>query len=146
MSEADITLHEKGYRLTPQRYIILRVIEEAKEHLTVEQITERVQERSPYINLSTVYRTLQLLQELGLVHETRFPDKAMSYYEVATKHEHYHFLCRRCQTIHHFDQSLLGKLPAQLQTQYHVHDLAFEVLATGYCNACWEAIQQEKNT
>src|SRR5436305_1243783 len=62
-------LRKKGYRLTPQRYMILSVIQEANEHLSVEQITERVQQRNPYVSLSTIYRTLELLKKLGLVRE-----------------------------------------------------------------------------
>ena len=47
-------LRKKGYRLTPQRHMILSVIQEADEHLSIDQILERVQERNPYVSLSTV--------------------------------------------------------------------------------------------
>ncbi|MBV9616750.1 MAG: transcriptional repressor, partial [Ktedonobacteraceae bacterium] len=62
-------LRKRGYRLTPQRYMILSVIQEANEHLSIEQITERVQMRNPYVSLSTVYRTLELLKKLDLIQE-----------------------------------------------------------------------------
>ena len=58
-------LRKRGYRLTPQRFMILSVIQEAEEHLTIDQIAERVQKRNPYVSLSTIYRTLELLRELG---------------------------------------------------------------------------------
>jgi len=66
-------LRKRGYRLTPQRFMILSVIQEAEQHLSVEQITERVQKRNPYVSLSTIYRTLELLRELGLVRENHLP-------------------------------------------------------------------------
>jgi len=52
-------LRKRGYRLTPQRYMILSVIQEAEHHLSVEQIMERVQKRNPYVSLSTIFRTLE---------------------------------------------------------------------------------------
>jgi len=75
-------LRKLGYRLTPQRYMILSVIQEASEHLTIDQITERVQQRNPYVSLSTVYRTLELLKKLDLIRENRLSGE-QSYYEAA---------------------------------------------------------------
>ena len=69
-------LRKSGYRLTPQRYMILSVIQEANEHLSIEQITERVQARSPYVNISTIYRTLELLKKLNLIHENHLREQA----------------------------------------------------------------------
>src|SRR5579884_3211803 len=66
-NSSNETLRKRGYRLTPQRYMILSVIQEADEHLSIDQILERVQKRNPYVSLSTIYRTLELLRELGLV-------------------------------------------------------------------------------
>lgn len=75
-------LRKRGYRLTPQRFMILSVIQEAEEHLSIDQITERVQKRNPYVNLSTIYRTLELLRELGLVRENHLPGE-QPHYEAA---------------------------------------------------------------
>src|SRR6266699_4387858 len=75
MEQSDAVLREGGYKLTPQRYMILRVIQEAEAHLSIEEIIQRVQERNPYVNQSTVYRTLDLLQDLGLVRATHLAGK-----------------------------------------------------------------------
>ena len=72
-------LRKRGYRLTPQRHMILSVIQEADGHLSIDQITQRVQERNPYVSLSTVYRTLELLRELGLVREVHLPGEQPHY-------------------------------------------------------------------
>jgi len=136
-------LRKKGYRLTPQRHMILSVIQEADEHLSIDQILERVQERNPYVSLSTIYRTLELLRELGLVRENHLPGE-QPHYETAESTEHHHLVCRRCRTIIHLEDNLLGNLHEQLQQQYAFHSLTLDLVAAGYCDACWKKMQQEQ--
>lgn len=134
-------LRKRGYRLTPQRFLIMSVIQEAGEHLSVEQIATRVQERSPYISLSTVYRTLELLRELGLVRENHLPGEQPRY-EIADGKAHHHLVCRACHAVIHLDGQLLGNLPARLQDEYHFHGLTLDLVGTGVCSACWEKMQK----
>ena len=135
-------LRKRGYRLTPQRYMILSVIQEAGEHLSVDQITERVQQRNPYVSLSTIYRTLELLRELGLVRENRLPGE-QPHYEPAEGQAHHHLVCRRCRAIIHLDEALLGNLNEQLQEQYGFHSLTLDLVAAGYCDTCWQEMQKQ---
>src|SRR5712691_8213754 len=137
-------LRKRGYRLTPQRFMILSVIQEADEHLSIDQITERVQKRNPYVSLSTIYRTLELLRELGLVRENHLPGE-QPHYELAEGKAHHHLVCLRCRTMIHLDDALLGNLNEQLQDQYHFHNLTLDLVAAGYCDTCWQAIQQEQS-
>lgn len=132
-------LRKRGYRLTPQRYMILNVIQEADEHLSIDQILERVQQNNPQVSLSTIYRTLELLRELGLVRENRLPGE-QPHYEVADGLAHHHLVCRRCRAIIHLDETLLGNLPARLQEQQGFHDITLDLVATGYCDACWQIL------
>lgn len=133
-------LRKRGYRLTPQRFMILSVIQEANEHLSIDQILERVQQRNPQVSLSTIYRTLELLLELGLVRENHLPGE-QPHYEAGDGDAHHHLVCRRCRAIIHLDESLLGNLNEQLQEQHHYHNITLNLVATGYCDACWQAIQ-----
>ena len=135
-------LRKRGYRLTPQRYMILSVIQEAEQHLNIEQILERVQKRNPYVSLSTIYRTLELLRELGLVRENHLPGE-QPHYEAAEGQAHHQLVCRHCRAIIHLDESLLGNLNEQLQEQYSYHDLTLDLVAAGYCDNCWQAMQQQ---
>ena len=96
VKSSNETLRKRGYRLTPQRHMILSVIQEADGHLNIDQILERVQERNPYVSLSTVYRTLELLRELGLVRENHLPGE-QPHYETAESAAHHHLVCRRCR-------------------------------------------------
>jgi Fe2+ or Zn2+ uptake regulation protein len=135
-------LRKRGYRLTPQRHMILSVIQEANEHLSVEQITERVQERNPFVSLSTVYRTLELLLKLGLIHENHLPG-ASPRYEAAEGQAHHHLVCRRCGMTIHLEETLLGDLHERLQQEYHFHDLTLSLMAVGYCVPCQQFIETE---
>jgi Fe2+ or Zn2+ uptake regulation protein len=136
-------LRKKGYRLTPQRHMILSVIQEAKEHLSVEQITERVQQRNPYVSLSTVYRTLELLKKLNLIRESHLPG-GQALYEAVGGRSHHHMICLRCRQTIHLNESLLGNLHEKLQEDYHFHGLSLDLVAAGYCDQCWKVIQQEE--
>jgi len=143
VKSSNETLRKRGYRLTPQRHMILSVIQEADGHLNIDQILERVQERNPYVSLSTVYRTLELLRELGLVRENHLPGE-QPHYETAESAAHHHLVCRRCRTVIHLEDTLLGNLHEQLQQQYTFHGLTLDMVAAGYCDACWQKIQQEQ--
>lgn len=141
VSASNELLRKRGYRLTPQRFMIMTVIQEAHEHLSVEQIAERVQERNPYVSLSTVYRTLELLRELGLIRENRMPGEQPRY-EIAEGKAHHHLVCRHCRTVIHLDDQLLGNLHEKLQEDYHFYGLTLDLVASGYCNACWNNMQK----
>ena len=143
VKSSNETLRKQGYRLTPQRHMILSVIQEADGHLNIDQILERVQERNPYVSLSTVYRTLELLRELGLVRENHLPGE-QPHFETAESAAHHHLVCRRCRTVIHLEDTLLGNLHEQLQQQYTFHSLTLDLVAAGFCDACWQKIQQEQ--
>jgi Fe2+ or Zn2+ uptake regulation protein len=136
-------LRKRGYKLTPQRHMILSVIQEADGHLSIEQIAERVQKLNPNVSLSTIYRTLELLRELGLVRENHLPGE-QPHFEAAEGMAHLHLVCRQCRAIIHLDATLLGSLHEQLQKQYHFHDVTLDLMAVGYCQACWQAILQKQ--
>ena len=135
-------LRKRGYRLTPQRYMILSVIQEASEHLSVEMITERVQARNPYVSLSTIYRTLELLKKLDLVRENHLHSE-QPYYEAVNGQAHHHLVCRRCHETIHLDEQLLGNLNKELEAKYGFHGLALNLIADGYCSSCWQIVQRE---
>src|SRR5215469_12241206 len=129
VNSSNELLPQRGHRLTPQRFMIMSVIQEANEHLSVEQITERVQERNPYVSLSTIYRTLELLRELGLVRENRLPGEQPRY-EIAEGKAHHHLVCRNCRAVIHLDEQLLGNLHEQLQEEYHFYGLTLDLVAS----------------
>ncbi len=110
-------LSRLGYRLTPQRLMILRTVEEAADHISVEEIHAQVRARYPQMNISTVYRTLELIKELGLVTETDFGDGRVRYHCMG-KGRHHHLVCQECGAIINLDESVLSSLKDTLLREY----------------------------
>src|SRR5688500_12113089 len=90
-------LREKGYRLTPQRELVLQA-GDSLGHATPDEVLVKVREQSAAINISTVYRSLELLEQLGLVRHTHLTDRAPTYHSKATP-EHVHLVCRGCERV-----------------------------------------------
>jgi Fur family ferric uptake transcriptional regulator len=109
MTEWAERLRASGHRLTPQRELVLAAVE-TLEHATPDQVYAEVRTKSQSINLSTVYRTLELLDELGLIRHAHLSDRAPTYHS-ATDHEHAHLVCRTCRRVisigrHEVEESL----------------------------------------
>ena len=107
MHHARATLREQGYRLTPQRNLIWEVLRDAGRHLTAEEVAAEVRRTLPDVNVSTVYRTLELLVSLDLVVETHL-EGSVCYYEVSPEPTHHHFVCTHCGAVGHFSDELLA--------------------------------------
>jgi Fur family ferric uptake transcriptional regulator len=90
-------LRASGHRLTPQRELVLAAVE-TLGHATPDEVYAEVRTHSQSINLSTVYRTLELLNELGLIRHAHLSDRAPTYHS-ATGHEHAHLVCRTCRKV-----------------------------------------------
>ena len=91
-------LRSAGRRLTPQRRLILQVLEESSSHLDADALYEQVKARDPEVSLATVYRTLAVLREIGLVETTRL-GQDHGHYETVRDAPHYHFTCLKCGEV-----------------------------------------------
>ncbi|MBZ5738483.1 Fur family transcriptional regulator [Nocardioides mangrovi] len=111
--ELAARLHSLGYRLTPQRQFVLEAVERLG-HATPDEILAEVQQRSSAVNVSTVYRTLEVLEELGLVRHAHLSDRAPTYHSV-TEHEHFHLVCRNCQKVVSVDPEVVAPLADRLR-------------------------------
>ena len=128
-------LRERGQRMTPQRQLILEAVQSIDGHISVEAVHARVAARFPQVNISTVYRTLDLLQELGLVTHTHFDDGVAQYHR-AEETPHQHLVCRSCGSEQELDLAVLEPLGSELRTRYgFLADLAHFALV-GLCQAC----------
>ena len=94
-----------GNRLTPQRELIL-ARGRALGHATPDEVLAEVRKQSSAINVSTVYRTLEVLEELGLVRHAHLSDRAPTYHSVSD-HEHFHLVCRNCHRVISVDPDVL---------------------------------------
>ena len=128
-------LHERGFRLTPQREMVLSVMHEIEGFATAEEIYSRVQELSSSVDISTVYRTLELLKELDLVTENDLGEGRVRYH-VAEKGHHHHLVCRKCGGVMDLDEATLYPLKDVL-----LHSFGFEadlrhLAISGECSEC----------
>lgn len=126
---------EAGRRLTSQRRLILDVLKESDEHLDAEAVHDRARVHSPGLSLATVYRTLTLLKEMGLVEEHRLGE-GHSHYEAVQEEPHYHFTCRRCGKVVEFDTPLVATIERQLCERESVEVTNAHLHLIGYCEDC----------
>ncbi|MFH1485167.1 MAG: Fur family transcriptional regulator [Chloroflexota bacterium] len=128
-------LRELGYRLTPQRLMILSAIDEGEGHISAEDIHSQVQAKYPNVNISTVYRTLELLSELGLVTRTDMGSGVVRYHP-AQKGQHHHLVCRECGASIDLDESVLAPLRSILLQRYDFNADLRHLAIFGRCAKC----------
>lgn len=128
-------LSRQGYRLTPQRLMILDAVDKADDHISAEDIYTQVCGQYPNLNISTVYRTLELLKELELVTETDLGDGRVRYHSIRKGH-HHHLVCHKCGNIIDMDESVLSPLKAALLMQYGFDAELRHIALFGLCKDC----------
>ena len=126
-------LRQQGLRLTPQRQLILRAVEELR-HATPDEVLAHVRTQVSSVNASTVYRTLEVLEELGLVRHTHLSDRAPTYHSTV-EHEHVHVVCRRCRAVTSYDPALVTPVIEQLAADGFTVDVG-HLAIFGVCAAC----------
>lgn len=133
--ELQQTLKTQGLRMTPQRQLILDAIASLHGHISADVVHQRVVERFPNVNISTVYRTLELLEDLGLVTHTHFDD-GIAQYHLAEEGKHLHLACRRCGSAMELDLAIFGPLAGQLRDTYGFEPDLAHFAIVGLCQSC----------
>lgn len=128
-------LSEHGYRLTPQRLMVLAAIEKSDNHISAEEIYAQVVAKYPHVNISTVYRTLELLKRLGLVTETDLGGGRVRYHPT-DKGRHHHLVCQVCGKVIDLDESLLSSLKSRLLHEYKFSADLRHLAIFGHCASC----------
>ena len=127
-------LRAQGYRLTPQRQLVLEAVT-SLGHATPEEVADAVQKTARGVNISTVYRTLELLEQLGLVSHTHLGHGAPTYHS-ADDADHVHLVCRECgvvsETTPDVVSEVVDRLVAEEGFQADVRHLAI----FGTCRPC----------
>ncbi|MBI4216852.1 MAG: transcriptional repressor [Chloroflexi bacterium] len=124
-----------GKRITGQRRLILRLIQETRGHVDADELYRRSREIEPRLSLSTVYRTLRLLKEAGLVEERHFDDEH-HHYEVKVGQEHSHLFCLSCGQVVEFESPLTQELEQEIGSRYGFQVTHGEFHLGGYCQKC----------
>lgn len=133
-------LRQRGYRITPQREIIIQSLAHAGGHVTAEEIYAQVQQRTRAINIATVYRTLDLLVANGLACRADLWDGRVVY--TTTDHgQHVHLVCKRCGAVLKADHALIEPLQEQLISGYQFTPDLDHLSITGICATCQSSHQ-----
>jgi Fur family ferric uptake transcriptional regulator len=133
----NIILKEKGFKLTPQRRLILDIIHNADTHVTAEEIVNTVRERMPGVNKSTTYRTLELLESLGCVVKSELNDKTI--YHHSEEGHHHHLVCSKCGKTVVCDEGTFHSLEKELENKYGFQVDLKHIVTTGICRECISA-------
>jgi Fur family ferric uptake transcriptional regulator len=128
-------LRQKGYRITPQREMIIQTIAHTSDHMTAEEIFAEVHTRTQALNLATVYRTLDMLVDEGLATRIDLGEGQISYATV--KHgPHIHLVCRGCGQITDADPQLLASVADQLRVEHNFDPDLNHISIFGLCSQC----------
>ncbi len=139
-----------GRRLTPQRRLILEVLEASDGHLDAEALHDQVKLQDPNVSLATVYRTLAILKEMDLVEEHRLGEEH-SHYEPVRNSPHYHFTCLDCGKVIEFDTPMVAHIERELSEREGVYVTGAHLHLSGYCSQClagrddWHGIGRRSN-
>jgi Fur family ferric uptake transcriptional regulator len=132
------SLKERGIRLTRQRQILLDLIDKSGEHLDAERLYSLARQEDPKLNRVTVYRTLKLLKQGGLVDELDLMHLGgdQHYYETRMKQEHAHVICLRCGKVEEFFGEPLQRLRRQVEDHFGFNVIIARTEIGGYCSHC----------
>lgn len=143
-------LRGRGLKVTNQRLLVLETIaDHPGEHLTAEEIYELARDKYPEIGLATIYRTVQVLVDLGVIDKVSFDDGFVRY-ELGharedSRHHHHHAICLKCGKVISFEGDLLETLEQALYDTLGFTVTDHEVKLTGYCRECASEIQSRRS-
>ncbi|GAA3395323.1 Fur family transcriptional regulator [Cryptosporangium minutisporangium] len=126
-------LRSRGLRMTVQRQLVMEAVERLG-HATPEQVHAEVTQTAAGINLTTVYRTLELLEQIGLVRHTHLIDTATTYHLAAD--QHFHLVCRMCRTVSEAPTGMLAELAGRLADERGFSMDVGHVALFGVCGNC----------
>jgi Fur family ferric uptake transcriptional regulator len=137
-TETVQVLREAGHKLTPQRLMILSALRHADGHLTANDIFEQVRLDYPYVDISTVYRTLAVLKELRLVSDTDMGTGDTTFEWVRHQRRHHHLICRECSAVASLDHTYLEDLGAEILAESGFKPDIDHFAIFGLCARCQE--------
>lgn len=137
-----------GSKLTPQRLTILEVlIDQEGKHLTIEEIYTHVKRVKPETGVATVYRTILLFEELGVVKKLDLND-GLYRYELnheEERHGHHHMICTECGKVDEVRDDLLDDVEEVIQKDYQFQITDHSLKFYGLCKECYEKLSEEIN-
>jgi Fe2+ or Zn2+ uptake regulation protein len=132
--DIEYILHASGRRVTPQRELVFNIIQESEGHPSADEIYLLARQERPRFSLSTVYRTLEVLREIGLISELHLDGE--NRYEIRRDEEHQHMVCLGCGRVIEFKCAHCTRVHRDLAAQYGFKITGSRVELLGYCAEC----------
>jgi len=129
-------LRAAGYRVTPQRLVILESVAHARDHTSAQQVFQQARRRLPGLNPATVYRTLQTLHTAGLVDLYANGGEALRFSLRDPEHPHTHLVCRSCGRELELDPNLLARFARGIERQTGFQIDIHHLTLGGICARC----------
>lgn len=140
LDELIAKLRAKGYRMTPQRRAVLKVLVTSGNHPSAEQVHARLCEEFPGISLGTIYKTVALLKEQGELLEVALCD-GCNHYDVLRPYPHPHLICVRCKSVVDLELTSVEQTSAEVARQTGYQILSQRLDFFGVCPRC-QALQE----
>ncbi len=145
MEDLRQKLQERQHKMTPQRQIVLQIfLDHPGEHLSAEDVHGILRDNHSEIGLATVYRSLELLSDLGILQKMEFGD-GCSRYEVNAidpdTHHHHHLICTKCGKVIEFEDDLLENLEQDIENKSGFRIMDHQVKFFGYCKECQDSVE-----
>lgn len=137
-AELGSVLRNHGFRLTSPRWLVWSVLRSANGHLTADEIASLVHEADPTINISSIYRSLTLFEDLDLVRESHLGIDDSARWEIAHPDDHFHMVCRKCGTVDHHVGELVEQIRSHLGDHHDFTADNIDLVVTGVCPRCDE--------
>jgi Fur family ferric uptake transcriptional regulator len=128
-------LRETGHKMTPQRMMVLTSLRHAPGHLSATAIYDSVKAAYPYVDISTIYRTLNVLKELGVVSETHMGGGDATFEWVGDE-RHHHLVCKKCNGVSPLNQDYMDRLGAQISQDFGFAADMDHFAIFGVCKGC----------
>jgi Fur family ferric uptake transcriptional regulator len=144
LTDLERRIRELGFRVTPQRQLILEAINEAGEHASFDEIFERVRRKSSAVSQATVYRTLELFSKHNLIHANEISGRKV--YELATEHPHHHLICQSCWYDQKINDRLIPELIDGIDEEYRFLVQSEHLVLRGLCSQCREQMASQQSS
>ena len=134
-------LKKKGFKSTRQRDIVVTEFYKYGEHVTAEELYREIAKTHKEIGLTTVYRTLKLLNKSGLATERVFADNLTRYEPLSADDHHDHLICLRCGSITEFENAKIEKMQQRVAEEFGFLSVSHKMELYGYCSECKDNVQ-----
>jgi Fur family transcriptional regulator, ferric uptake regulator len=142
--DLDSYMLKRGLRSTEQRRLIIDTFFDVGEHITIDSLLKQVRSVDSRVGYATVYRTMKLLTESGVVQEHKFGDGFTRYELSDEEHHHDHLICLDCGKITEFEEPLIEELQDRVANRYGFHVRQHKHELYGTCAECQKRNARKK--